>query len=74
MKTLKKLSWFFTFGTAAQLFAVAVVIIKLALEPVDGAETELIHTGDPVVSIVAVMNVIFAFGGQVIIYHLVTGV
>lgn len=65
VKTLKKLSWFFTAGTAAQLFAVGVVAVKLALEPDPRASHELLHKGDPVVSIVAVMNIIFAYGGQV---------
>lgn len=65
VKTLKKLSWFFTAGTAAQLFAVGVVAVKLALEPDPSASHELLHKGDPVVSIVAVMNIIFAYGGQV---------
>lgn len=64
VKSLAEISWFLSLGTAAQLFALIIVVVKLIMVPLDGAKTELVHTGEAVVSLVAVMNLIFAYGGQ----------
>ena len=60
MKSLAELGWFLSLGTAAQLFAVVVVVVKLLMSPMPDAATELVHTGAAAVSVVAVMNLIFA--------------
>lgn len=60
MKSLADMGWFLSMGTAAQLFAMVVVVAKLIADPLEGAKTELIHTTEAAVSIVAVMNLIFA--------------
>jgi len=54
------MGWFLSLGTVAQLFALIIVVVKLIMVPVERATTELIHTGEAVVSVVAVMNLIFA--------------
>lgn len=59
VKSLADMGWFLSLGTVAQLFALVIVVVKLIMVPVE-ATTELIHTGEAVVSIVAVMNLIFA--------------
>jgi uncharacterized membrane protein len=61
VKLLADMGWFLSMGTAAQLFALVVVVVKLFLAPDPTASTELVHTGDVAVSIVAVMNMIFAY-------------
>ena len=60
VKSLAEISWFLSLGTAAQLFALIIVVVKVIMDPLDGAKTELVHTGEAAVSIVAVMNLIFA--------------
>jgi hypothetical protein len=60
VKSLAELGWFLSLGTAAQLFAVGVVVVKLLMAPMRDAPTELIHTGAPAASVVAIMNLIFA--------------
>ncbi len=60
VKSLADMGWFLSMGTAAQLFALVIVVVKLIMVPLEGATTELIHTGEAAVSIVAVMNLIFA--------------
>lgn len=60
MKSLAEISWFLSLGTAAQLFALIIVAVKLIVVPLHVAKTELVHTGEAAVSIVAVMNLIFA--------------
>ena len=60
IKSLAELGWFLSLGTAAQLFAVVVVVVKLLMAPMPGAATQLIATGAPAASVVAVMNLIFA--------------
>jgi hypothetical protein len=60
VKSLAQLGWFLSLGTAAQLFAVVIVVVKLVTSPLPGAATELVHTGEPATSVVAVMNLIFA--------------
>ncbi|CAL5220298.1 g2283 [Coccomyxa viridis] len=64
VRTLSELGWFLTTGTLAQLFALVVVVVKLFMSPLQGASTELVHTGDAAASVVAIMNLIFAYGGQ----------
>jgi hypothetical protein len=60
VKSLADMGWFLSLGTAAQLFALVVVVIKLFMAPLATASTELVHSGAAAVSIVAVMNMIFA--------------
>ena len=36
VRTLSELGWFLTLGTAAQLFALVVVVIKLFMSPLEG--------------------------------------
>lgn len=60
VKSLADMSWFLSIGTAAQLFALVVVVVKLLVAPDPASSTELVHTGTTAVSVVAVMNMIFA--------------
>ena len=36
VRTLSELGWFLTLGTAAQLFALVVVVVKLFMSPLEG--------------------------------------
>lgn len=60
VKSLAQLGWFLSLGTAAQLFAVVIVVAKLLASPLPDVATELVHTGEPATAVVAVMNLIFA--------------
>ncbi|BDA41975.1 probable amino acid transporter AVT1D [Coccomyxa sp. Obi] len=64
IKSLSNLGWFLSFGTFGQLFAAVVVVYKLTTSPRLGATTELVHAGEASTALVAVMNIIFAYGGQ----------
>ena len=41
VRTLSELGWFLTLGTAAQLFALVVVVVKLFMSPLEGEHTDL---------------------------------
>ena len=58
---MSELGWFLGLGTVAQLFALVVVAVKLLLEPLTEARVEVVHTGEVAVSVVAIMNLIFAY-------------
>ena len=63
---LADVSWFLTAGTVAQLGAVGVVVVTLLASPVAGATTRAVNWAcDPVDGAIALLNVFFAFGGQV---------
>ena len=63
---LADVSWFLTAGTVAQLGAIGVVVATLLRSPDPAASTRLVNWGcDPVDGAIALLNVFFAFGGQV---------
>ncbi|EIE25419.1 hypothetical protein COCSUDRAFT_46708 [Coccomyxa subellipsoidea C-169] len=64
IKSLSNLGWFLSFGTFGQFFAAIVVVYKLVVTPRLGATTELVHAGEASTFLVAIMNIIFAYGGQ----------
>ena len=43
VRTLSELGWFLTIGTAAQLFALVVVVVKLFMSPLEGKHSQLVQ-------------------------------
>ena len=76
MRSLARLSWFFVLGTCAQLLAIGVVVFQLASSPDPAAETHAVVDASQGVTLdhqlVALMNMIFAFGGQFAFIELIT--
>lgn len=73
--SLARLSWFFLLGTGSQLLAVAVVVYQLVSDPDPDAVTEYYRplTAATLPSqVVALMNIIFAFGGQFAFVEIMT--
>ncbi|GFH19466.1 Aa_trans domain-containing protein [Haematococcus lacustris] len=68
VRGLAEMSSVFMAGTASQLVAVGIVVWELISHPEPEARTEWISQDDPLTSrvaaVVALMNMIFAFGGQ----------
>ena len=66
IRSLAELSWVFTTGTASQLIAIGIVLYELIADPDPHAQrTNNAVTWDNIVpASVAIMNMIFAFGGQ----------
>ncbi|KAJ9516222.1 hypothetical protein QJQ45_024651, partial [Haematococcus lacustris] len=69
VRGLAEMSSVFMAGTASQLVAVGIVVWELISHPEPQAHTEWSSQDDPLTSrvaaVVALMNMIFAFGGQV---------
>ena len=66
IRSLAELSWVFTAGTGSQLIAIAIVLYELIMDPDPNAKhsNQAISLDTLVPSSVAIMNMIFAFGGQ----------
>ncbi len=66
VRSLAELSWVFTTGTVSQLLAIGIVLYELIMNPdPDAKHSNQAITIDTIVpASVAVMNMIFAFGGQ----------
>lgn len=64
---VSQLGWISTLGTAGMLAAVGVVIGHFATLPTTGVPTHIIERSTSVQDkIVALMDIVFAFGGQVL--------
>ncbi|MEW5297296.1 MAG: hypothetical protein WDW36_000513 [Sanguina aurantia] len=75
IRSLARLSWFFLLGTGSQLLAVAVVVYQLVSEPDREAVTEYYRPLTMATlpsQVVALMNIIFAFGGQFAFVEIMT--
>ena len=66
MRSLAELSWLFAAGTACQLATFSIVMYELVTNPDPNAKhcTQAFSPENIVPATVAVMSLIFAFGGQ----------
>lgn len=73
IRALSELSWFFMTGTCAQLVAIGIVVYELLTSPDPEAKTELVrNSGHWERQLVAVFNMVFAYGGQFAFIELIT--
>lgn len=76
IRALSELSWLFLVGTFSQLVAVGIVVVSLLKSPSPDAGPRVVRPidnwEDLVPSAVAVMNMIFAFGGQFAFMEIIT--
>ncbi|GAX75715.1 hypothetical protein CEUSTIGMA_g3158.t1 [Chlamydomonas eustigma] len=66
VRSLAKLSWVFSTGTGSQLIAIGIVLYELVIDPNPEAKRspQAVTWDNLIPASVAVMNMIFAFGGQ----------
>jgi vesicular inhibitory amino acid transporter len=66
VRSLAQLSWVFSTGTGSQLIAIGIVLYELVREPDPEVKrsNQAVTWDNLIPASVAVMNMIFAFGGQ----------
>ncbi|KAK9845239.1 hypothetical protein WJX81_000853 [Elliptochloris bilobata] len=75
IRSLSELGWFLSAGTLAQLVALALIAWGLLAAPAPEARTRLVVGGGAgalAPALIAVMNIIFAFGGQFAFVEIIT--
>lgn len=73
VKCLEKMCKWLMVGTFCQFAAIIVVLVRLIVRPSWDHPTELVHRGELQDSLVAVMNVVFAYGGQFAFVEIING-